>query len=283
MGGLRYVGVKDWSDGEVEALRAELVAAAAARGADFASVERFVVFVGYPRSGHSLVGSLLDAHPQAAIAHEMDILRFVAAGFDRDLLFHLLLENVREFTAAGREWTDYRYDVPGGWQGRTQGALRVIGDKKGGRSTRRLDADPALLPRLLAAVGVPVRFVHVVRNPYDNIATRDRRKATLDLPRAADLHFGLARAVARLKERIDPASILDLRHDDLVADPREALTRLCTFLDLPAPDAYLDACAAVVHPTPRRSRDEAAWPPGLVDDIARRMERFDFFAGYGFE
>lgn len=33
---------------------------------DLAPVRTFIMFVGHPRSGHSLVGSLLDAHPNVA-------------------------------------------------------------------------------------------------------------------------------------------------------------------------------------------------------------------------
>jgi hypothetical protein len=31
----------------------------------------FCLFIGYPRSGHRLIGALLDAHPDVAIAHEI--------------------------------------------------------------------------------------------------------------------------------------------------------------------------------------------------------------------
>ena len=33
-------------------------------------VEKFVFFIGYQRSGHSIVGSFMDAHPHMVIAHE---------------------------------------------------------------------------------------------------------------------------------------------------------------------------------------------------------------------
>jgi len=46
--------------------------------ADFSKLRNFVLFVGYPRSGHSLVGSLIDAHPHAIIAHEVKILAYVS-------------------------------------------------------------------------------------------------------------------------------------------------------------------------------------------------------------
>ena len=41
------------------------------------------MFIGYPRSGHSLIGSLLDVHPNAIVAHELDALKFVGAGFGK--------------------------------------------------------------------------------------------------------------------------------------------------------------------------------------------------------
>lgn len=33
-------------------------------------VEKFVIFVGYPRSGHSIIGSMMDAHQNIIISHE---------------------------------------------------------------------------------------------------------------------------------------------------------------------------------------------------------------------
>ncbi len=35
-----------------------------------ARVEKFVFFVGYARSGHSIIGALMDAHPHVVMAHE---------------------------------------------------------------------------------------------------------------------------------------------------------------------------------------------------------------------
>lgn len=74
---------------------------------DIKSIEKYCMFVGYPRSGHSLVGSLLDAHPNIVIAHELDALRYIKEGFNKKQLFYLLLEKSQRFTKAGREWTGY--------------------------------------------------------------------------------------------------------------------------------------------------------------------------------
>ncbi len=37
-------------------------------------VDTMLMFIGYPRSGHTLIGSLLDAHPNMVVANEYNIL-----------------------------------------------------------------------------------------------------------------------------------------------------------------------------------------------------------------
>ena len=44
-------------------------------------VETFVMFIGYPRSSHSLVAAILDAHPEIIIANEYHVLRTWEAKF----------------------------------------------------------------------------------------------------------------------------------------------------------------------------------------------------------
>ena len=57
----------------------------------FKDVDTYCMFLGYPRSGHSLVGSLIDAHQEAIIAHELDALLFLQNGFSKFQLFYLIL------------------------------------------------------------------------------------------------------------------------------------------------------------------------------------------------
>ena len=61
----------------------------------YSQVESYCMFIGTPRSGHSLVGAFLDAHPDAVVAHEQNAVKYIEAGFDRERLFHLLLANSR--------------------------------------------------------------------------------------------------------------------------------------------------------------------------------------------
>jgi hypothetical protein len=251
--------------------------------ADFATVDTFLMFVGHPRSGHSLVGALLDAHPNALVAHELDVLKYVEAGFGRDQLFALLVHHQQARVAGGlRSGSGYAYAVPGQWQGR-YARLQVIGDKKGGRSTARLAERPELFDRLGATVGVPVRVVQVVRNPYDNIATMHRRGHRLPLEEHADNYFQLAATVRRLRERVPADRFHELRLEDLILEPTTTLTDLTGFLGLDAPEDYLAACGSVVFPTVRRTRADAPWTAELLEQVAERAKAYTSLRSYRFD
>jgi hypothetical protein len=256
--------------------------AARAQRVAFAGIERFCLFVGYPRSGHSLVGSLLDAHPDMIIAHELHVLRYLRYGFSREQIFALLLERSRTHAGAGRTATGYSYSVPNQWQGRFR-RLRVIGDKRGGTSIRKLTSRPHLLARLRERIGLPLRFVHVVRNPFDNVATIHRRGRSRDLARSIDHYLGMVSGVERLLAGLAPGESLDVRHDELLVDPRRELGRLAAFLGVDAPDDWLRDCASIVWQAPSRTRDEIEWPTALRERVAKEIERVPFLAGYAFD
>lgn len=250
----------------------------------FESVGAYCMFVGYGRSGHSLVGALLDAHPDVTLAHELDAARFFRLGFNRNQVYWLILRNEREFTRRGATaLVDYKYAVANQWQGR-QRSLRVIGDKKGGRSSRDLRRHPEMIDRVRQAVGVELRLLHVVRNPFDTISTMWRRKGPgARLDERADHYFTLVETVAELKARLPAGEMLDVRHEDLLEDPSSTLRTIGRFLGLAVTDDYVADCASILFPSPHRSRESAPWTPELVAHTQRQLDRFDFFAGYAFD
>jgi len=115
---------------------------------------------------------MLDAHRHAVISHELDAPRLILAGCDRDELYSRILARAAWFNLRGNR-TAYRYQIPNRWQGRFE-TLRVIGDKGGGWAAQWLGKHPDLLQRIRDTVGVPLRLIHVVRNPFDNVAAISR-------------------------------------------------------------------------------------------------------------
>lgn len=249
-------------------------------------LERFCLFVGQSRSGHSVIGTLLNAHPNAVIAHGLDVLDFVRHGVGREELLLLILHRDRWLGERSRHIGGYSYDIPGLSLG-DQSAIRVIGDKRAGSSSRFLAAEPDLLHRLHAELGLPLVLIHHVRNPWDNISSIWSRK-TMDtertLPETIEHYFQmLSGAVAGIAAAPAGTRLMRTFHEELIADPRAVLCALCDLLGLAVDEAYLDACADFVHPSPRRTRVDAPWTPALIEGVAERASRFDFLAGYRFE
>jgi hypothetical protein len=249
----------------------------------FRSVEQYVMFVGASRSGHSLVGSLLNAHPNVVIAHQLHALRYVAAGYRRMQLFEMILRTDRRYGRRGRVSNKGRftYVVPGQWQGRFT-SLRVIGDKRGASSVKLLERRPELLDDLRALVAVPIRVVNVVRNPFDTISTMSVR-FRVDLQEATSRYFSFTGTTGTIRRTLDDGEWLDLRHEDLILNPKTSLAQLCEFVGVEAEEGYLDDCAGIVYQRPHQSRFEAPWTPALIEQVQRQMAAFTFLDGYRFE
>ncbi len=249
----------------------------------FSEVNTFVGFVGYDRSGHSIIGALLDAHPNIIIAHELDALKYVLAGFNRDQIYWLLLENSRVAALGGRVSGGYSYFVPGQWQGKFE-KIKVIGDKRGSDAAYWLTRAPWLLKRLRSIIRVRVKFIHVVRNPYDNITTIHLKSPQKwPLGEAIDYYFWLFKAIQNFKKRMAPADFYEVQHEWFVAHPRDVLKEICLFLGVEAPEDYLNACAAIVSDAPHKSRLDMTWPPELIEKVTNKIKESSFLHGYTYE
>jgi hypothetical protein len=238
------------------------------------------LFVGYPRSGHSLVGAFLNAHPDAVVSHELNAPEFVLAGCTREVLYSRILARAYWFNLRGNT-SNHDYQVPRQWQGRFA-ALRVIGDKRAGAVTRAIAAHPDFLTRVRALVGVPLRLVHVVRNPFDNIAAISIWHH-LSLEESVDYYFSHCVTTATLPDLCAPDEVATIYHEQFVREPRRLLADLCHVLALEPSEAYLDACAGVVFGAPTYTRRKIAWPQRVVADVERRARAIPHLHEYRFD
>jgi len=244
------------------------------------------MFVGHNKSGTSMIGSLLDAHPDVILSDEADALEFVRAGFSRDQIFHVLLRRSRKEFQKGRvtarRLQPYSYLVPGGWQGRYR-TLRVIGDSTAGSSTRTIGAEPDILKRVqLVMHGVDVKIIQTIRNPYDPISVMMVR-GHRSFDNAIETYFSYCRILALLRDSLDGRQLFSVRYEDFVMNGEARLTEICCFLGLAAQPDFLTACAGILHSAPERSRQMVKWDAKHIDVVAREIERFDFLHGYSFE
>lgn len=256
----------------------------------FSEIETYCTFIGYSRSGHSVVAALLDAHPNIVMSHELRDIKYVDAGFGRDALYYLLFQMTRIRGHSWKRGGGYTYDVPNQWQGSFE-KIRVIGDKHGEYTVTTLASNPELLNKLRDVVKVPVRFIHVVRNPFDNIATMAIRKARKHnssdieaiIKATIDRYFNVCESVIEVKEMASKVNVFELRQEDFIKDPKTQLSKLCLWLGVESSSNYLDACASVVFESPNKSRHKVEWNEALKQQVQTKIDTFPFLEGYTFE
>ena len=255
----------------------------------FDSVHTFVLFVGIGRSGTTLLGALLDAHPNAIVANQQCALKYLHPfPFARDRIFRLLLQNSMRAARDGRPGGGgYSYAVPGQWQGRFE-RIEVIGDKsRSAQSVEWLAARPDLLQQLAQTVRARIRMLHVIRNPCDTIARRSLRRR-VSLQKISAEYFVLTRKLQNLFERLESQPWLDAERvpiylEDLVSAPMQQLGELCDALGLRRSEDYLAACASILFDKPSEARNAVQWPAALLADIQRRIQDVPYLRRYSLE
>ena len=256
---------------------------------EFRQVEKYILFVGYPRSGHSLIGSLLDAHPLMMISNELNALQFfLKKVYFRHQIFYFIWKNSKKHGLEGRSNTGYNYSVPEQWQGKCQ-KLLAIGDKKGGLSSMMLDEkdDFLLLKEVEKISKAKLKIIHVIRNPYDNISTMVLRQAKRTgkltdelLEEKMSKYLENVATNEKIKQQ-NPAIIFDVHLDDFITQPVEGLRRIFEFLEMEVTEKYLNDCGSIVWKKTNQSRFKMSlWTPEKIQELAGVIQQYDFLKRY---
>jgi len=272
-------------------------------------IKQFMFFVGYARSGHSIVASLLDAHPNVVISHEYSLFKQWTdepmKHSDKSWLFNTLYESSKTSAEKGLRTTTakkkgYSLAVPGWYQGSYDGIIDIIGDKSGGLTAQVFRKSEktfkSLYQDLRNTVQIPIKAIHVVRNPYDNIATmllygqHIKRKVNetnkLDdvdaLRTQITSYFNQVRSVVQMIKDI-PLDAIEIHNSDLIANPKKVMRELCSRLSIECSAEYLHMCAETVFVSESLTRHLVTWTPELIEMVADNMEKYKHLQRYSFE
>jgi Sulfotransferase family len=229
----------------------------------------FVVGVG--RSGTTLLRLILDAHPDLAIPAET---HFVPDLLERQRE----CSDPRELIAVivgSREWDDFGlepealYEAAAGRHGAAEVLRAFYGLCAEARGKPRWgDKTPGYVKRMrpIAAGLEEARFVHLIRDGRDVALSRRSRGMGAGKP-IADVAELWRRRIenARRQAKKLKGRYLELRYEDLVADPEVVLRRVCGLVDLgyePAMLRYHEAASERIgelgHLSAREGRPERA-------------------------
>ena len=286
-------------------------------------VKKFIFFVGYPRSGHSIIGSILDAHPNVVIAHEYNLFEklplIVAHNSTRGQtnfteavkqLFNQIYQNsYKNVFLKGTRCENakgYNLTLNGTWQGRYKDQILVIGDKRGGSSSKLYAQNSTEFQRiynkLLEMIQIPVVIIHCVRNPFDIISTKvlyqkypGKSFAEAKLVRTAKFRnntlllksikstFKQADSVSSMTKSVfNKSKVLEVHNHELVSNAEKTTHKLCQFLGIGCSPNYVRSCARKVFPKVSRTRFAVDWPEDLKLMVERRLDNYPFIKRYSF-
>jgi hypothetical protein len=246
-------------------------------GHPLADARCFVLIVGNARSGSTLLGAVLDGHPQAVVANETYSSGIFWQKLTRVEILQDVYDNAIRMAAKGRLSEGYRYQIGGLPSSKER--IQLIGDKVWNPSLFLLHGNPGLLRSLEERLGIPVKLVHAVRNPFDVIATMHRRSGAPIADRIR-WYFMQCEAAAALAHRLPPERFLESHHAALLAAPDEELGRLVDFVGLERDGAHLEAVRQKLFSRPRRTAGEVAWKADEIAEVVRRMAEFQFLHRY---
>jgi hypothetical protein len=206
----------------------------------------FVVGVG--RSGTTLLRLMLDAHPELAIPPET---HFVPELLEREHECHGAGELVAAIVSS-RTWGDFGLDpdeltdavAAAGARGAADVLRAFYGLCAAKRGKPRWgDKTPGYVKRMrpIASGLEEARFVHLIRDGRDVALSRMRRGmgAGKSMEEIAELWKRRIENARRQAKRLK-GRYLELRFEDLVADPEAALRRVCDLVELGYDPAMLN-------------------------------------------
>jgi len=201
-----------------------------------------VVVLGVSRSGTTLLKAMLDAHSQLAIPSESYFLPQLwdrhGERPDRDAFVEDLsrLERVREW-GVDPEDVRARLSERPTFAEAIQSIYRVYAESR--RKPRFGEKTPLYMQHLdvLERAFPDARYVHIVRDGRDAalslLAMTRRPRFNLSRPRrAGDFACAWAREVRAAQRFGRTHAYLELRYEDLVAEPESRLREICAFLGL---------------------------------------------------
>ena len=269
---------------------------------DIDNVQMFLLFIGWPRSCHSIIGSMLDAHPNVVVAHDYFLFRKIRRnGFvSQSLLYNKLYHMSTKDDDFRNLKKGYSLHIDGSWQGQFK-EVKVIGDKSG-RSVvleymRDREKFKDMYNQLAAGVKVPIKVLQVIRNPLDMIATQTlyrgssvkntKVKATVGhkyrnislLNRTASNVLNISQAIMRMVPEMG-LSPLEVHCEDLIADPAKTISHICQFLDLECSADYLQMCVDKTFKNVSETRHLVEWDHNTLPLLINELRTFPFFHKY---
>lgn len=220
----------------------------------------WITFVGEGRSGHTIVSAILGSHPHIRLAEEQKyISKWCREPWDKERILNHLYQSGEGVERRKLGFPNIlTYEEP----------LLAVGDKCGWDAVneyRKRGASSDIITRFGNHMGMPVKTIVTVRNPFDNISAWIVSPKYQRLYKDNNLRF--RRMIKRYKQFHDAANeiiknqdVFYLYNEALISNPSEVIQELSDWLDLKSDREWRRYCASRVFKKPNKRSETLNWP-----------------------
>jgi len=234
-------------------------------------------FCGYPRSGHTLIAAILNANPNIMCSNQLNVYADVN---------NFNLKHIKDYSKIEATWKDTTQveHVP-------KQEILVVGDKTGHRTVVELGKNPQRLAIFKQIIQVPIKWIHVVRNPWDNCATwaklnflnkkkqgkpADQHK---ELDSVIQKYRDLNVIISRLRRSED---VLTVNHEHIMMQMHNTLELMANFLEVSFDPDWRMNVRKTVWDKPRITRTQVSWSGPQKNALYKMTEQYEWLDGYDY-
>jgi hypothetical protein len=246
---------------------------------NFNSLKHYVIFMRYKRSGSALLVNLLDAHPNAIFVRNEELYGKFERWEEPELIYNHLYNFTKRYRSKPFSANGYKYPIAG--VGYAENPI-VIGHKSSTRRFLPMAEDAEKMETFQKAVGLPLKHLHLVRDPYDQVNARWQQKEfrRKNAPLGELIDHVREQTEGNYKMFKQADDYYQLHYEDLRSHPAGTMSAVCTFLGLPVTSDHLNSCRELVTQAPEK--EAGTWTGADRSAVEKLIADYpEFYNRYG--
>ena len=218
---------------------------------NFDTLRYYIIFMRYKRSGSALLVNLIDAHPNAIFVRNEELYAKTNKWDEPNGIYEHLYNSSKRYRNRPFSANGYKYPIEG--VGRAVDPV-VIGHKSSTRHYLPIAESSDKLAAFQKAVNLPLKFLHLVRSPYDQVNARWQQKEfrRIEAPLGGLIEHVAEQTEGNAKMRAQATAYYQVHYEDLKGHPVAMMAAVCHFLGLPIISKHLMYCGDLVNQTPEK-------------------------------
>ncbi len=238
----------------------------------YKNIKKFVSFIGGVRTGHTLVGSLLDAHPNIDISIRQNPMLKLENNISRNSLFDIIIKYCKK---SKRKIGGYSYLI----NNSKRGNIYVIGDSAATYKNMKKISNNKIFNKFCNYIRVPIYWIWVIRDPFETVqsACKISGKPIDNVIERYEEAYLLSHKFCKKHK----GKVIIVYLEELIKDPKKEVSKILDFIVVPYDKKYLDNCARFVFSNPHKVFNSKIWNKKQLNKVNNIIKNISELSCYG--